>query len=51
MASKKGTVKRMPANVFAGVAAKIRAWTFPLLPGCTVPKATGALLHSCGFYT
>lgn len=28
----------MPADVCAWVAAKIRAWTFPLLPGCTSAK-------------
>lgn len=28
----------MPADVCAWVAAKIRAWTFPLLPGCTNAK-------------
>lgn len=40
----------MPANVCAPVAAKVRAWTFLLLPGCTMPNATGALVHYWGFY-
>lgn len=40
----------MLANVCARVAAKIRPWTFLLLPGCTMSNATGVPVHYCGFY-